>query len=462
MLKDVLDQLNGDHTVFLYGKREVTSNQIKACFDQRKDLYKKFSGKKIAVLSSDNFSLAILLLYLDGCASQILIFPFDFSGELINSFLNKTATDFILTNKKNNNLSLDCKQYIFKASNTPVGLEIETELPGFSDLENKKYETRWILATSGTTGTPKLINHSLCSLTRTTKRNLLKGKNIKWGMLYGLTRFAGLQVFLQSILGGSTFIFVDVENSVDNILEKLALEGCTSLSATPTMWKKILMTDSYRSLKLRHITLGGEIVDKFVLSSLSASFPSTRIVHIYASTEAGVGFSVDDKKEGFPTQYLSEGYLHNALLKVKNGKLFIKPMKLNDSFKDKNSVLYDDDGYIDTGDLVKVTKDRCYFLGRENGSINVGGNKVQPEEIENVLLGYPGVVLASVEGKPSPITGSLVQATIVLRKPVEDIKKFKKDLKSYCREHLENYKVPAFIHIKDSLDVNTNGKVKRG
>ncbi len=58
----------------------------------------------------------------------------------------------------------------------------------------------------GTTSTPKLVAHTLQSLTRPTKRDLSRGAELRWGLLYDLTRFAGLQVYLQALAGGSLLL----------------------------------------------------------------------------------------------------------------------------------------------------------------------------------------------------------------------------------------------------------------
>ena len=92
------------------------------------------------------------------------------------------------------------------------------------------------------------------------------------------------------------------------------------------------------------------------------------------------------------------------------------------------------DGFVDTGDLVTRRGDRFFFLGRANGTINVGGNKVHPEEVEDFLLGCAGVQFARVTGRKSPFTGELVQAEVV-PEPTHrvDPDEFRKDLLARCR-----------------------------
>ena len=115
-------------------------------------------------------------------------------------------------------------------------------------------------------------------------------------MLYDYTRFAGLQVLLQSIISGSVLIEPIFEYSLEKKIKNFIDHNCTHLSATPTLWRKILMTPDSDQINLLQATLGGEIADDKILSAVSKHFPNARIAHIFASTEAGVGFSVIDKK----------------------------------------------------------------------------------------------------------------------------------------------------------------------
>ncbi len=96
-----------------------------------------------------------------------------------------------------------------------------------------------MLPTSGTTGEPKLVAHTLASLTRTAKHDLVRGQEYRWGSLYNLTGFAGLQVFLQSWCGGSCLILGRESSSLAERVADLIEGGCTALSATPTMWRKL-------------------------------------------------------------------------------------------------------------------------------------------------------------------------------------------------------------------------------
>ncbi|NCB05377.1 MAG: hypothetical protein EOM69_07625, partial [Clostridia bacterium] len=167
-------------------------------------------------------------------------------------------------------------------------------------------DTLWYLATSGTTGTPKLLAHTLTSLSRTVRGDQSEKTDTRWGLFYDYTRFAGLQVVLQALISGATLIAPALDASLTDKLAMLARQGCTHLSATPTMWRTIVMNPGAKDLPLRQITLGGEIADDRILNTLQTIYPTARVTHIYASTEAGVGFSVKDGRGGFPASYLVE------------------------------------------------------------------------------------------------------------------------------------------------------------
>ena len=282
----------------------------------------------------------------------------------------------------------------------------------------------------------------------------------RWGLLYDLARFAGLQVFLQAFLSGSPLLLADTDGGLEVQVAALAAAGCTALSATPTLWRKILISGADRMLPLRQVTLGGEIADAAVLAALTRAYPEARITHIYASTEAGVGFSVHDRREGFPANYESHPPKGIEIKVDDAGLLWLRPARAEQRFID-GGVLLDDAGWINTGDLVRREGDRYLFLGRANGAINVGGNKVFPEEVERVVRETPGVALALVRARRSSITGALVEAIIVPDGTVTDTKTLARDVQRHCRERLPAYKTPAIVTVSDALETASTGKIAR-
>jgi acyl-coenzyme A synthetase/AMP-(fatty) acid ligase len=325
--------------------------------------------------------------------------------------------------------------------------------------QDRPFESEWVLTTSGTTGTPKMVSHTLAGLTRTTKIHRPAGPPPVWGLLYGFDRFAGLQVLLQAMLSGSKLVDMIGEASLGDRLAHFSKNNVSHLSASPTLWRKILMTPEAESLELRSITLGGEIANQDILDRLSKLFSDAHIAHIYASTEAGVGFSVRDKIAGFPAVYLDNPPA-GVRLRIRENILQIQSDRPS-QYVGSNKVIADEQGWIATGDLVEASNDRILFKGRADTTINVGGLKVQPEIVESVLEKLPEVEIARVFGKSNPITGMLVMAEVKLVGEFEDVKTVTKHIRRQLADRLSEHEIPARIHIVKEMQVNASGKVQR-
>ncbi len=323
----------------------------------------------------------------------------------------------------------------------------------------ERVTTQWIMATSGTTGAPKLVAHSLASLCRTTKLNPQMFP-VSWALLYDHSRFAGIQVVLQSLLSGAKLTVPDYNMSLSEKICFFSRVDCTHASSTPTMWRNIIMLPEARAWNLRSISLGGEIADGHVLECLKKFYPNARITHIFASTEAGVGFSVTDGKQGFPASYLSSPP-SGIQLKISESRLFIRNSEVQGAYVGSNACFKDHDNWVDTGDVVQEVGDRIHFVGRENGLINVGGNKVMPEVIEAALLVHPSVAGAHVFSKSNPFSGSVVAANVVLRSNDKDPLEVKKSIFNHLSQCLEAFQIPAIISIVDTIPLNSAGKVIR-
>ena len=320
-------------------------------------------------------------------------------------------------------------------------------------------ETAWYMTTSGTTGIPKVVRHNLASLTRSV-RATDPADPPRWGLLYEASRFAGLQVVLQSLIGGGTLLAPDPHGSASDRLRFLAAGGCTHLSATPTLWRQLLMLPEAASLPLRQVTLGGEIADAGILRVLAARFPAARISHIYASTEAGVGFSVRDGQPGFPAAWLDDG-VGGALLRIVDGVLWIRPPGARGDGGTAAHIVTDDDGYVCTGDFVRVDGDRATFLGRGSSVVNIGGTKVHPEDVEAVVNAHPQVAGCRIIAKPSAILGAILTLTVVPHDDAGDAAVLRAALKDWLRERLPREAQPATIRIVDQLATTAAGKIAR-
>jgi acyl-coenzyme A synthetase/AMP-(fatty) acid ligase len=223
------------------------------------------------------------------------------------------------------------------------------------------------------------------------------------------------------------------------------------------------MSGSAAGFSPRYVRLSGEIADQAVLDGLRRAFPLASIGHAYASTEAGVGFAVNDGLEGFPATMLGENR-DGVEMKVEDGSLRIRSTRAAHAYVGQNvAALTDADGYVDTGDMVELRGDRYHFVGRRGGIINIGGLKVHPEEIEAVINGHAEVRMSRARSRRSPITGSIVVADVILADGCDANRsdEIRNKILADCRTRLASHKVPAMIKFVPSLDITAAGKLAR-
>jgi acyl-coenzyme A synthetase/AMP-(fatty) acid ligase len=441
---NLVENLESSRILWVHGDRSITAGELRSFCEH---VYRRFSGNepvRVALELSSPIDALLWMVALDGVAEAVFLVP----ESLVQS------DDYTVLKERSG-----CTQSITQRDAEKVLAipEQSSELPASGPPD---VPTRWILATSGTTGVPKLIEHSTVGLTRTCKVDPDRGREYVWGLVYEPFRFAGLQVVLQALSSGSRLIICHDAPSIAEQASVLRENAVNALSATPTYWRKLLMSGETRGHMFKQITLGGEMADQSVLNALSAAFPQARIAHIYASTEAGVGFSVNDGKAGFPIHYLDDGIGDVGLKVSSDGALLVRPGMTAPS-EASGSSLAAQDGYIDTGDLVEIEGDRVYFLGRASGAINVGGNKVVPEEVEAVIRSVEGAAEVLVRPKQSGVMGQLVSAEVVPTSPDLDKKALRKRILEECRNRLERHKVPALIRFVEHIDYGPTGKLNR-
>jgi acyl-coenzyme A synthetase/AMP-(fatty) acid ligase len=210
----------------------------------------------------------------------------------------------------------------------------------------------------------------------------------------------------------------------------------------------------------RYVRLSGEIADQAILDHLRTTYPGSEVTHAFASTEAGVAFDVCDGLAGFPASYI--GRHGEVQIQIADGSLRIKSQRNALGYLGKSAgSLFDDDGFVDTGDIVEVREGRCHFVGRRGGVINIGGQKVYPEEIEAVINQHPEVQVSMVRARKNPITGAIVIAEVVAASQHAPLETLKREIFEACRATLSRYKVPASIRFVPLIEVAASGKLGR-
>jgi acyl-coenzyme A synthetase/AMP-(fatty) acid ligase len=260
-------------------------------------------------------------------------------------------------------------------------------------------------------------------------------------------------------------VLTDKSEPIAQFLERLRAHGATHITGTPSHWRRVLWSPLADTITPRYVRMSGEIADQAIIDNLHATYPEAGIGHAYASTEAGVGFEVDDRLEGFPASYL-DGPRNGVEMKIEGGSLRLRSPGIALRYLGNGrGAVADEDGFVNTGDVIAMRDGRCYFAGRTGGVINVGGLKVHPEEVETVINRHPDVRMSLVRPKKNPITGAVVIADVVLAaaddRTDERKAEVKREIIALCRESLTQYKVPVTIAFVPSLTISESGKLAR-
>ena len=413
--------------------------------------------RSVILTMKNQLRAALAMIELDGVARRMVLCPPDLAAEHLGAVVREAAADACV-------YDADGAPPELPALHTRIGAR--AQLAPLSGTRRSSRATEWILLTSGTTGAPKLVLHTLASLTSALDAAARPAPGtVVWSTFYDIRRYGGLQIFFRALHTGS-LLLSDPAEPVIEFLARAAAAGVTHISGTPSHWRRALMSGAAGTITPRYVRLSGEIADQAVLDSLRATYAQATVAHAFASTEAGVGFEVRDGLAGFPATLLGAGGA--VELAVSGETLRIRSAGTAQRYLGEAAeALRSPDGFVDTGDRLEERGGRYYFMGRRGGVINVGGLKVHPEEVEAVINAHPWVRMSLVRARRNAITGSVVAAEVVLaeegdgrgeRPPAEALTR---ELTDSCRRTLAPHKVPAMIRIVPSLEVSASGKLVR-
>jgi len=414
----------------------------------------ELAGKSVLVATGSQLASALALIDLDGVARRIVILPPDADPDHLAAIVAGAEIDAVV---------LDSQSVESAAFDSCLRVVATAEIASAAPLAAATHATEWVMLTSGTTGVPKMVVHTLAGLTATFCGRKLDD-NVVWGTFYDIRRYGGLQIFLRAVLGGVSLVLSSADEPIADHLDRLGQHGVTHLLGTPTHWRRALMSPAVRKIAPQYVRLSGEIADQAILDSLRMTFQDAVVSHAYASTEAGVAFEVRDGITGFPSEFI-ERHRDGVEMKVLQGSLCIRSPRTALRYIGSDAPLADSDGFVDTGDMIELRGDRYVFAGRRGGIINIGGLKVHPEEVEAVINRHPQVRMSLVRPKANPITGSIVIADVVLKSANENspdaMREVRGDILKLCRDALPRHKVPVAISFVSSLDVAGTGKLVR-
>ncbi|MFI0965272.1 class I adenylate-forming enzyme family protein [Streptomyces sp. NPDC021080] len=258
-----------------------------------------------------------------------------------------------------------------------------------------------------------------------------------------LDHIGGVNTLLHTLSQGGTVITV-AERTPDSVFRAIDEHRVEILPTTPTFLNMVLISGAHErhaTDSLRLVTYGTEPMPLQTLQRLARALPEVRLKQTYGLSELGI---LPTRSRGDDTLWVKlgdSGFDH----KIIDNVLWIRSEMAMLGYLNAPAP-FDEEGYFNTQDVVEVDGDWVRILGRNSEIINVGGEKVYPSEVESVLLQLDNIAEATVSGRPSPVMGMVVKATVQLVED-EDRREVTRRVREFCAQRLEPYKVPALVEI---------------
>ncbi len=272
-----------------------------------------------------------------------------------------------------------------------------------------------------------------------------------------LDHIGGINTLLYTLSNGGTVVSVRSRDA-DVVCQAVECYRVELLPTSPTFLNLLLVSEAYKRHDLSSlalITYGTEVMPESTLRRLHELFPNIRLQQTYGLSELGILRSKSKDSGSLWVKVGGEGFE----TKVVDGILWVRAQSAMLGYLNAPSP-FDADGWMNTGDAVQVDGEYIRIMGRRTEIINVGGEKVYPAEVENVLLEMDNIQDVTVYGEKNAITGNAVAARVNLAAP-EDLFELKKRLRAFCKGRLAPYKIPIKVEITGQQQYGTRFKKRR-
>lgn len=311
-----------------------------------------------------------------------------------------------------------------------------------------------VLFSSGSTGKSKAAVHDLVPILD----KFRVPRHARRTMAFLLfDHIGGLNTLLYTLANGGCLVTVD-DRSPEAVLEAIEKHRVELLPTSPTFLNLLLVSEAYIQhdlSSLRLITYGTEPMPESTLRRLHELLPGVELLQTYGLSEVGILRSKSKSSDSLWVKVGGEGFetrVVDGILHVKSHSAMLGYLNAPNPFTP--------DGWLVTGDVVQQDGEYLRILGRQSEVINVGGQKVHPAEVEDVIQEVPNVVGAVVFAEPNALTGNIVCARVALAGE-EDPKRLTRRIKQHCREKLPAFAVPVKVSIVDQVEHSERFKKRR-
>ncbi len=329
----------------------------------------------------------------------------------------------------------------------------------------------WLIGyTSGTTGLPKgaLLAHRAKSISAFVEA-LEFGSGPEDVALINTPLFhvhAIVQLLTLVVAGGGVRVATTFDR--DQTLRLVETGAVTELSMVPTMYQALIDTSPAGTRAPRLARCTGAAMEPELRQALADRFASWPLHLFYGGTEAGAISNLRPEQRpakertiGLPLMGVEieiRGEAGHEVAYDVEGDVYLRSPGGFSGYLGLEENRYGD--WLSLGDLGSIDADGYLTLrGRRGDRITTGGEKVVPQEVEEVLMSHPGVRAAAVFGLPDPYWGEVVWAAVELRSPLA---KAEQILRSHCAATLAPHQNPKHYLVAAELPRNSFGKVDRG
>ncbi len=300
-----------------------------------------------------------------------------------------------------------------------------------------------ILFSSGSSGKPKAMIHNLDNMS-----NIYFDKDERNNRMLAFLLFdhiGGINTLFNALFRGCA-LCIPVDRDVDRICSLIEKHKLNVLPASPTFLNLMLISKAYKNYGLGFLTLityGAEPMPEALLKNINAVLPKVKFLQTFGTSETGIARTSSKSSDSILLKIDDP----NTKYKVVNGELWLKSSTQVLGYLNSAMDNFTSDGWYKTGDIVEYFKDGYLkVIGRNNTMINVGGQKVLPEEVESEVLKVPGIADCIIYGERNPILGQIVVADVVLHKKC-DCETVKKKIRLFCKDKMDSYKLPVKVNV---------------
>ena len=434
---------NNDQTAIIYDGKKYSYNElyikIKEIESFIKDKIK--SGEVVAILA--DYSFVSIALFFALYENKNIIAPItstskkEIDGKLKESFSTK------IINLENEKLVI-------------TNIKSEASHKIINDLQTSKC-AGLILFSSGSTGAPKAMIHNLDTLVDSYGDK--KQKQINMLVFLMFDHIGGINTMLNILSMNATMIIPQNRNA-DDICQLIEEYKIAVLPSSPTFLNLILINRSYEKYdlsSLRMITYGTETMPEGLLNRLKAVFSKVKFLQTFGTSETGIA-ATSSKSSSSTFMKIDD---ENLEYKIVDNELWLRSKTQILGYLNRSMESFTNDGWFKTGDLVELDNEGFIkIIGRNKEIINVGGQKVLPSEVESMLLGMDEIEDCLVYGEQNAITGQSVSCDVVLKHGIDD-SGFKILVRKFCKDKLDNFKIPTRVNVVQKTEFTERFKKSR-